>query len=137
MPPARPPFPPTSPFRPPPGDAAPEETRVTASLPGLDLEMRLSQDPGGRSETVTLSLRATPGFEAAAGLLAGPALPLALLGAARGGRGGAADPGAESPWAANPWTINPWAAPWLACWDAWARMAALAWRPWIDAGRRD
>jgi hypothetical protein len=104
--------------------------------------MRLSQDPGGRSETVTLSLRATPGFEAAAGLLAGPALPLALLGPTRAGRGKAADPRTANPWTANPWAANPWAAnPWAACWlaswNAWARMAALAWRPWIDAGRRD
>lgn len=136
MPPARPPVPPTPPFQPPPGDATPGETRVTASLPGLDLEMRLSQDPGGRSETVTLSLRATPGFEAAAGLLAGPALPLALLGPAREGRGDAVNPWAVNPWMVNPWAAY-WAAPWLASWNAWARMASLAWRPWIDAGRRD
>jgi hypothetical protein len=86
----------------------PDETRVTATLPNLDLEMRFSRDPDGRAETVTLSLRAAPGFEAAAGLLAGPALPLALMGAA-----------------------NPWANPFA----LWAGFARLAWQPWIDAMR--
>ena len=85
-----------------------DETRVTATLPNLDLEMRFARDPDGQAETVTLSLRATPGFDAAAGLLAGPALPLALMGAA-------------GP-LANPFAF-------------WAGFARLAWQPWIEAMR--
>jgi hypothetical protein len=88
-----------------------EETRVTAALPNLDVDMRFSQDLDGGSETVTISLRATPGFEAAAGMLANPALGLALL------------------------QSNPMMSPWTAPWTAWTRMATLAWRPWIEAAR--
>ncbi|WP_207480798.1 hypothetical protein [Arenibaculum pallidiluteum] len=94
----------------------PDETRVTASLPNLDFEMRLSRDPDGRSETVTLSLRATPDFESAAGLLAGPALPLALMSGAAG----------AGPWAASP-------AAWANPFALWIEATRLVWRPWFQA----
>lgn len=59
-----------------------DETRVTASLPGLDVEVVFRDLPGQGAETLSLTMRATPGFEAASRLLLSPVLPLALAGMA-------------------------------------------------------
>lgn len=52
-----------------------DETRVTAHLPNLDLEMTRRRSPDGGAEVVTLQLRATPSLDAAAPML----LPLLAM----------------------------------------------------------
>lgn len=47
-----------------------DETRMTARLPRLDIEMVRRTLPGENAEAVTLHIKATPSFEAAAGMLA-------------------------------------------------------------------
>lgn len=84
-----------------------DETRVTAALPGLDVEVVFRDCPDENAETLNLTLRATPGFDAAARLLATPMLPLMLAGAAFQAWAGAARL-AWTPWLANPWLANPW-----------------------------
>lgn len=79
-----------------------DETRVTASLPGLDVEVVFRALPGRGAETLDLSLRATPGFESAARLLATPLLPMMLAGAVFQAWAGAARL-AWSPWSGTPW----------------------------------
>ena len=41
-----------------------DETRATASLPGLDIELRRRVDETERAEYVSITLRAVPSFEA-------------------------------------------------------------------------
>lgn len=41
-------------------------TRITGSLPNVDLEIVRREDPAGESETVTITMRARPGFDAVA-----------------------------------------------------------------------
>ena len=57
-----------------------EETKLTAALPNLDVEILHREEPEG-AETVVIRITATPSFEAAARMLA-PALcamPAAML----------------------------------------------------------
>lgn len=49
-----------------------DETKVTAKLPNLDVEMTRRELPEENAETITLRLRATPSFEAFAGALLQP-----------------------------------------------------------------
>ncbi len=91
-----------------------EETKITASLPNLDVEMTRHASPDGNAETVTLRMTAVPSFEAVGDHLMkpggfpflppGPMLMMSL------------------------WS-NPWANPFL----AWTRMAQSAWQPLLDA----
>jgi hypothetical protein len=59
-----------------------DETRATASLPGLDIEMKRRVDADEGAEYVSITMRAVPSFEAFASALpplVNPfALPLAL-----------------------------------------------------------
>jgi hypothetical protein len=83
-----------------------DETRVTAALPGLDVEAVFRDCPDENAETLRLTLRATPGFGEAARLLATPMLPLMLAGAAFQAWAGAARL-AWAPWLANAWLAHP------------------------------
>ncbi len=79
-----------------------DETRLTATLPNLDVDIVSRRPEGGGSETVTITVTATPDLAtAAAGLLANPAVMLAGL------------PGG------NPMV---W----------WMGMVQAAWQPWIS-----
>lgn len=83
-----------------------DETRITGSLPNLDVEIISRRPPAGGSETVTITFTATPTLGAAASaLLANPA---ALLAAA----------GVQAT-AANPMAL-------------WFGMMGAAWRPWLS-----
>lgn len=56
-----------------------DETKLTADLPTMNVEIVHRAAPDGRGETVTIQLNATPDFRAALPLLAGMAqLPLVL-----------------------------------------------------------
>ena len=48
------------------------ETRATARLPGLDIEILHRRSPDGDAEQISINLRATPSFEAFGGFLEAP-----------------------------------------------------------------
>lgn len=82
-----------------------DETRVTGSLPNLDVEIISRRPDDGRSETVTITFTATPNLGAAAtALLANPAALMTAFG--------------PMPAAANPMAL-------------WMGMMQTAWRPWL------
>lgn len=84
-----------------------DETKLTADLPTMNVEIVHRAAPDGRGEMVTIQLNATPDFRSALPLLAGMAqLPL-MLG------GGAATP-LPSPLALWAQTAQAMMAPWLA-----------------------
>lgn len=59
-----------------------DETKLTAELPTMNVEIVHRASPDGRGEMVTIQLNATPDFRSALPLLAGMAqLPLMLGGA--------------------------------------------------------
>lgn len=58
-----------------------DETKVTATLPNLDIEMTRRAAPDGRSELVTIQMRATPSFDAFAQALSPQAMMMPLLAA--------------------------------------------------------
>ena len=90
-----------------------DETKLTARLPSLDMEVVHREDPDVGAETITIHLRAAPSFDAVGRLLAANA----------------------------PWWPAPMLAPMLAwsemtnaVWSAWLSAAApglapLAWQP--------
>ena len=57
-----------------------DETKVTGSLPNLDMTIVRRKLPEENSEVVTVNLKATPSLRAVAGAVASnPALPAAML----------------------------------------------------------
>ena len=56
-----------------------DETKATARLPGLDIELKRRVDEAEGAEYVSISLRASPSLDAFSSALANPfAMPLAL-----------------------------------------------------------
>lgn len=55
-----------------------DETKATARLPGLDIELKRRVDAQEGAEYVSVTLRATPSLDAFAGALHPMALPMAL-----------------------------------------------------------
>lgn len=101
-----------------------DETKLTADLPTMNVEIVHRAAPDGRGEMVTIQLNATPDFRSALPLLAGMAqLPL-MLGGSTAQPFSATFPSPFTLWtqAAQamlaPWAAlakaNPWAAPFLA-----------------------
>jgi hypothetical protein len=86
-----------------------EETRITANLPNLDMEIR-HRDEGDAGEVVTIRLQATPNLRIAAGALL-PAIPFALA--------------STTPVFANPFLANPF--------TAWMQLTRALWQPWLRA----
>lgn len=58
-----------------------DETTLTAALPNLDVQIVHRALPEENAEVISITLKATPGFDAAVGMLA-PSLPLLALWAA-------------------------------------------------------
>ncbi len=58
-----------------------DETKVTANLPNLDVEIIRRASDDGRAEVVTMTLTATPNLEAAARLMAPQMALLPLMAA--------------------------------------------------------
>lgn len=79
-----------------------DETRIVGRLPNLDIEIMRREAVGENAEIVTITMKATPSFDAVGNLLMGP--------------GFASLPAA--------WTASPWM--------AWAEMMQTAWRPWLS-----
>ncbi len=97
-----------------------DETKITAKLPNLDVEITRRELPEHDAESITLRMTAVPSFEAFAGYLrAQGSHPLSPFGAA--------------------WMMNPWAD----LMASWSRLAQVAWMPWLEptlprvTGRRD
>ncbi len=88
------------------------DTRMTASLPTLDVEMVRRDHPEENAESVTLTIKATPNFDATVGLLA----PVAL--AQLSSIASNATLGPAAAFAANPFAV-------------WARFVEALWRPWL------
>jgi hypothetical protein len=83
-----------------------DEMRAVANLPGLDIEIRHRRAPDEDAETVSITMRATPSFDAfAAALRGGPALPWLAAMTPFGMPGGIAG-------------FDPFA-PWIAMMQAW------------------
>ena len=86
-----------------------DETKITANLPNMDVEITRRELPEDNAETITLRMTAVPSFDAFAGYLA------------KQGEFSWAPFGAE-------WMMGPWAE----LMQSWARMAQVAWMPWLE-----
>lgn len=112
-------------------DRKPDETTLTAHLPNLEIQIRHREAGEDGAEVIAIQFRATPSFDAVAGLLA-PALmnPLLLAGPA-GGKPGT-----------NPFGGNPMASAagmaemWMAPMRLWGEMVRQAWAPWVQLTQR-
>lgn len=90
-----------------------EETKLTAALPNMDIQILHREDPERGAEMIALQITATPSFDAALGLF-GPALMGRMM---------------QHP-ASNP-MVALWAAPLQAWTQAWTGMVRQAWAPWL------
>ncbi|MGA1857710.1 hypothetical protein VH569_17110 [Azospirillum sp. 11R-A] len=109
-------------------DRKPDETILTAHLPNLEIQIRHREAGEDGAEVIAIQLRATPSFDAVAGMLA-PAMmnPLLLAGpafGARTGQGGANPMGSAA------------ADLWMAPMRLWGEMVRQAWAPWLQMGQR-
>lgn len=95
-----------------------EETKLTAALPNLDIQILHREDPERGAEVIALQITATPSFDAVRGLF-GPALMNPML----------MNPVLNP--AANPMTGHPMMAFWTAPMQMWAGMMRQAWAPWL------
>ncbi|MDX1417295.1 MAG: hypothetical protein R3293_24020 [Candidatus Promineifilaceae bacterium] len=84
-----------------------DETKITAKLPNLDVEITRRDLPEQNAETITLRMTATPSFDIDAGLLMQPSNLPVLTGAA-------------------------WMGPWVDAWVSWTRLAQSVWTPWLE-----
>lgn len=110
-------------------DRKPDETILTAHLPNLEIQIRHREAGEDGAEVIAIQLRATPSFDAVAGMLA-PAMmnPVLLAGPAfapRTGQGGA------NPMASAAGMTELWMAPMR----LWSEMVLQAWAPWLQGGR--
>ena len=89
-----------------------DETKITAKLPNLDVEITWRELPKENAETITLRMTAVPSFEAFAGFLMHQGnVPLTPLSTAW-----------TSPW------MDPRANPFL----SWTRFVQATWAPWLQ-----
>lgn len=110
-----------------------DETKLTAALPNLDVQILHRTLPDQRGEAISITLTATPSFDAAAaaflpGLAAGAFLP--------GGRGPLALPFSPHAFFSQPAAGGEGAAAaaaelWLAPLRLWVEMTQRAWAPWL------
>ncbi|OYD85125.1 hypothetical protein [Azospirillum brasilense] len=95
-----------------------EETKLTAALPNLDIQILHRDDPERGAETIAVQITATPSFDALRGMM-GPALLAS------------ANPLLNPAFAnANP-MLAPWLAPWAAPMRMWSDAMRQAWAPWL------
>ena len=88
-----------------------DETRARAALPNLDIEVTHRRLPDEGAEYLSVSLRATPSFDAVGRFLE------------------AHNPVWPWPWLALMTPPTPFFAPWL-------QLTQAAWAPWLAAGER-
>lgn len=96
-----------------------EETKLTAALPNMDIQILHREDPERGAEIIALQITATPSFDAALGRLA-PALMSQMM----------QNPGLN-PMLVNPMMAHPMMALWAAPMQAWTGMVRQAWAPWL------
>ncbi len=101
-----------------------DETKLTAALPNLDIQILHRDDPERGAETIAIQITATPSFDALRGMM-GPALLAS------------ANP-LLNPALAN---ANPMLALWTAPMRMWSDAVRQAWAPWLrltspPAGRK-
>jgi len=89
-----------------------DETKLTAALPNLDVQIVHREYPDERAEVISITFKATPDFESVARSFA-PLLGNGML--------------------ANPMFANPMLALWAAPVQAWTSMVQQAWAPWLSA----
>ena len=83
-----------------------DETKITAKLPHLDVEITRCDMPEDNAETISLRISVVPSFDAFAGvLLQSSNLPL---------------------------LTGPWTSPWTDAWAPWMRLAQSVWAPWLE-----
>lgn len=111
-------------------DRKPDETILTAHLPNLEIQIRHREAGEDGAEVIAIQLRATPSFDAVAGMLA-PAMmnPLLLAGPAFGARTGQ---GGGNPMASATGLADLWLAPMR----LWGEMVRQAWAPWLQTNQR-
>lgn len=117
-------------------DRKPDETTLTAHLPNLEIQIRHREAGEDGAEMIAIQFRATPSFDAVAGLLA-PALmnPLLLAGPAAGQR--AAGQHEAGRLGANPMASAAGMADfWMAPMRLWGEMVRQAWAPWVQMGNQ-
>lgn len=93
-----------------------EETKVTAALPNLEIQIVHREDPADGTEIVAVQLKATPSFEALRGMMA-PALMSAAMPGLTPGAG----------------LAGLWLAPMQASLQMWSGLVRQAWAPWLNA----
>lgn len=113
-------------------DRKPDETILTAHLPNLEIQIRHREAGEDGAEVIAIQLRATPSFDAVAGMLA-PAMmnPLLLAGPAFGARTGQwTGQGGGNPMGSAAGMADLWLAPMR----LWGEMVRQAWAPWLQGG---
>lgn len=91
-----------------------EETKLTAALPNLDIQVLHRDDPERGAETIAIQITATPSFDALRGMM-GPALLAS------------ANPMLNPAFA----SANPMLALWAAPMRMWTDAVRQAWAPWL------
>ena len=91
-----------------------EETKLSAALPNLDIQILHRDDPERGAETIAIQITATPSFDALRGMM-GPALLAS------------ANP-LLNPSLAN---ANPMLALWMLPMRMWSDAMRQAWAPWL------
>ncbi|MBP2299325.1 hypothetical protein [Azospirillum picis] len=111
-------------------DRKPDETTLTARLPNLEISIHHRDSPEDGAELVAIQIRATPSFDAVAGLLGSAVFnPLLLAGPAAALRGPAAETADRM---AGP-DAAAMAELWLAPMRMWGDLVRQAWQPWLSA----
>lgn len=98
-----------------------EETKLTAALPNLEIQIVHREDPDDGTEIVAVQLKATPSFQALRGTMA----PTLLPGFAHSGSG--LGPGLGM--------AGLWLAPMQSSLQIWSGLMQRAWAPWLSAFR--
>lgn len=96
-----------------------EETKLTAALPNLEIQIVHRENPEDGTEIVAVQLKATPSFQALRGTMA----PALLPGFAHSGSGSGIG------------MTGLWLAPMQASLQIWSGLMQQAWAPWLNAFR--
>ena len=112
-------------------DRKPDETTLTAHLPNLEIQIRHREAGEDGAEVIAIQFRATPSFDAVAGLLAPALMNPLLLAGPTGGKPGA-NPSGANPMASAAGMAEMWMAPMR----LWGEMVRQAWAPWLQMAAR-
>lgn len=102
-----------------------EETKLTAALPNLEIQIVHRENPEDGTEIVAVQLKATPSFQA----LRGTMVPTLLPGLGHSG------PGLGPGLGTGLGMAGLWLAPMQASLQMWSGLMQQAWAPWLNAFR--